>query len=150
MLGIAHAALVTRDFPRLRAFYTEIFGAEPAYGGDDDTARGGPGFLRIGNLTLHVFERHEDPLGGVSDDEAATAFRRGRIDHIALLPENETEFVAVRDRLVARGASTGEVIDFGAVVSLFATDPDGTLLEVSVPHAAGWDPPFALSPPGRA
>lgn len=148
MLGIAHAALVTRNFPRLRAFYTEMFGAEPAYGGADDTGRGGPGFLRIGNLILHVFERHEHPLGGVSDKAAATAFQRGRIDHIAVLAEDESEFAAVRDRLVARGASTGEVLDFGPVASLFATDPDGTMLEISVASPAGWDPPFALSPPG--
>lgn len=124
MLGIAHAALVTRDFARLRAFYTDIFGAEPAYAGADDTARGGPGFLRIGNLTLHVFERHEDAPGGVSDDAAATAFGRGRIDHVALLAEDEAEFAAVRDRLIDRETTTGEVVDFGPLASLFAIDPD--------------------------
>lgn len=109
MLGIAHAAVITRDFVRLRALHTEILGAVPAHGGADNTARGGPGFLRIGDLVFHVFERNEDALGGVDDDTAATWFRRGRIDHIALLADDEAEFVAVRDRLVACGASTREV-----------------------------------------
>ena len=126
-----------------------MLGAEPAYGGADDTASGGPGFLRLGDLVLHVFEHPGDAPGGVPDDAAAMPLRRGRVDHIAVLAEDAAEFVAVRDRLVARGASTGEVIDFGPVVSLFATDPDGTMVEVSLPHTTGWDPPFALSePPG--
>jgi hypothetical protein len=64
-----------------------------------------------------------------------------------VLAEDAAEFVTVRDRVVARGASTGEVVDFGPVVSLFATDPDGTVVEVSVPHTTGWDPPFPLSEP---
>lgn len=150
MLGIAHVALVTRDFLRLRAFYTEVFGAQPAYAGADDTARGGPGFLRLGDLVLHVFEDAGDAPGGISDDAAATPLRRGRVDHIALLAQDGEELVAVRELLVARGASNGEVVDFGPVMSLFAADPDGTVIEVSLPQAGDWVAPFPLSePPGR-
>lgn len=49
-------------------------------------------------------------------------------------------FATIRERLVARGATDGEVVDFGPLVSLFAVDPDGAPLEVTLDKPPGWAP----------
>ncbi len=57
---------------------------------------------------------------------------RGAIDHYAMAVESEEELLAIRDRLVAVGASPGEVTQFGAGLrSVFFRDPDGAELEVA-------------------
>jgi catechol 2,3-dioxygenase-like lactoylglutathione lyase family enzyme len=57
---------------------------------------------------------------------------RGPIDHYALAVDSEEKLLQIRDRLVARGASPGEVTQFGpALLSVFFRDPDGAELEVA-------------------
>ncbi|MBA3302068.1 MAG: VOC family protein [Thermoleophilaceae bacterium] len=126
--GVHHLAVMTPDFERLAAFYTEVFGAE-VLGRDPG---GGPGFLDIGGVRLHVFTRADE-------------VPRGRIDHFALEASGLDEFTTLRSRLVEREASTGEVIDFGGPVSLFFEDPDGHLCEVSLDKPEGFDPPFEVT-----
>lgn len=58
-------------------------------------------------------------------------FRRGRLDHIALAARDEGALEILRRRLVAHGACEGKVSDFGSVVSVWFTDPDGMELEVA-------------------
>ncbi len=110
------------------------------------------GFIRVGDSTLHAFEVPDGPLGGVDAEQGGHAFRRGRIDHFSLEAADVEAFAAVRDRLVARGASDGAVTDFGPLVSLFFTDPDGFMLELSLTKPPGWEPPFPVTPfdPGNA
>ena len=146
--SVGHIAVVTRDFGRLAAFYADAFGAEVPERSDRDR-HGGLGFVRLGDVTLHVFERPDGPLGGVTPELGARTFGRGRIDHFSLEAVDLPAFVAVRDRLVALGASDGAVTDFGPLVSLFFADPDGFLLEVSLTKTPDWDPPFAVVPFGR-
>ena len=50
---------------------------------------------------------------------------RGRLDHFGLQAASAEAFETIRRRLVERGASDGNVNDFGAVRSLFLRDPDG-------------------------
>ncbi|MGI8632930.1 MAG: VOC family protein [Solirubrobacterales bacterium] len=147
MRGINHVALVTRDLARLTAFYTEVFGAEPAYERTENDRGRGLDFLRVGSVVLHVFERPGEAPGGISDEAASEPLARGRVDHVALEADDTEEFAAVRDRLIALGAAGPEVIDFGPLVSLFATDPDGSQVEVALLRPPGWEPPFALTPP---
>lgn len=56
-----------------------------------------------------------------------------RLHHVGMLTSSLEEFVAVRQRLVDRGASDGRVEDFGMHVSVLATDPDGGMLDVMLP-----------------
>lgn len=144
--SIGHIALVTRDLERLAAFYADVFGADTGERSAHDR-QAGLGFIRIGDSTaLHVFERRDGPLGGVPDGQGGRAFGRGRIDHFSLEAADLTAFVAVRERLVALGASDGTVTDFGPLVSLFFTDPDGFLMELSLTKPPDWDPPFDVTP----
>lgn len=43
----------------------------------------------------------------------------------ASLDAFEVTFEVIRDRLIARGAADRFVTDFGPILSLFFTDPDG-------------------------
>jgi catechol 2,3-dioxygenase-like lactoylglutathione lyase family enzyme len=139
---------VTRDLDRLAAFYGEVFGAALGERSERDL-RAGLGFISIGDAAaLHVFERHEDALGGVPDALAMEPFRRGRIDHFSLAAADLAGFAEARDRLIAVGASDGTVVDFGPLVSVFFIDPDGYGVELSLAKTPEWDPPFEVVQPG--
>jgi catechol 2,3-dioxygenase-like lactoylglutathione lyase family enzyme len=139
--GIDHVAVLTADTERLTAFYREVFGATSEPVQDQDGFRltlvhVGPG------SELNVFEI----AGNAENERQQPMFGRGRLDHLGLRATSLEAFDAIRDRLVARGASDGFVTDFGHVLSLFFTDPDGLEAEVCVanPDAA----PGVHHPPG--
>jgi catechol 2,3-dioxygenase-like lactoylglutathione lyase family enzyme len=136
LAGAHHVALVTADLDRSCAFYAEVFDGEVP-GRTESELRLGLGFVRLEGIALHIFER----------PDALPA--RGRIDHIGLRADSLDSFIAARDRLVERGATTGEVTDFDSLVSLFFEDPDGQLMELSLDKTAGFAPPFEVSPPRR-
>ncbi len=120
------------------------------YGRTAGDRAGGLGFIAIGEaIVLHVFERPGGSLGGVDDELARRPLARGRIDHFSLEAADLDGFLVIRDRLLAREASDGSVTDFGPLVSLFFTDPDGFQGEVSLTKTPGWDPPFDVEPARR-
>jgi catechol 2,3-dioxygenase-like lactoylglutathione lyase family enzyme len=128
--GVNHVAILTADSERLHAFYREVFDAEVLM----DSAIG-PGqrlsFIHIGGgRDLNVFE-----IDG--NEEAAhqtPMFGRGRIDHLGLQAASVDAFDEIRRRLMARRSTDGFVTNFGPVLSLFFTDPDGLEGEVCVPN----------------
>jgi hypothetical protein len=63
---------------------------------------------------------------------------RGRIDHFALLVDDAALF-EVRDRLVAAGASKGDVTELGPYRSVLFRDPDGLEGSIVCPNPA-FDP----------
>ena len=140
--GFNHVAVLTADTDRFTSFYEEVFGATV-----DGVLRDDDGFrltlVKVGPYAeLNVFE-----IAG--NEEAARQspmFGRGRLDHLGLQAASIDAFAAIRDRLVARGASDGFVTDFGQVLSVFFRDPDGLEGEVCVtnPDRA----PGAFNPPG--
>ena len=140
--GFNHVAVLTADTDRLIAFYSEMFGAKV-----DGEVRPGDGMrltvLKIGTTAeLNVFE-----LDGNSEAARQTPmFGRGRLDHLALQAASIEAFDEIRDRLMQRGASDGFVTDFGPVLSLFFTDPDGLEAEVCFPNPDAQ--PGVMNPPG--
>ena len=86
-------------------------------------------FIRIGETAeLNVFEID----GNTEADRQTPMFQRGRIDHLGLQAASIDAFDEIRRRLIERGASDEFVTDFGAILSLFFTDPDGLEGEVCV------------------
>ena len=86
---------------------------------------------------VHVFEQPGyDPA---ADGVGTEMFSRGRIDHFGLLLGSVPDLEAVRDRLVAVGASDGEVRPLGPVWSVHFTDPDGLEGEVNAVRT-DWSP----------
>jgi catechol 2,3-dioxygenase-like lactoylglutathione lyase family enzyme len=126
LTGFNHVATVTRDMDRLVAFYQEVFDATPVF---DLVA---PGLelrhvgLDIGGAFIHAWEADERTTGSFPQE----MFRRGRLDHIALAARDEAALEILRHRLVEHRACEGNVTDFGSILSVWFTDPDGMELEV--------------------
>lgn len=124
--GFNHVATMTRDMDRLIDFYREVFDAAPVF---DLVA---PGLdlrhvgIDVGNAFVHAWEATESTTGAFPHE----MFRRGRLDHLALEARDEEALEILRRRLVARGACEGNITDFGAILSVWFTDPDGMELEV--------------------
>lgn len=140
--GFNHVAILTSDTERLVEFYGDVFGATV-----DGEMREGDDFrltlVKVGpHSELNVFEMR----GNEEATRQVPMFGRGRLDHLGLQAADLAAFDTIRDRLIGRGASDGFVTDFGPVLSVFFTDPDGLEAEVCVgnPDAE----PGVLNPPG--
>ena len=85
--------------------------------------------LRTGPASwLHPAEVHGNTFGTASP----AMFDRGHLDHLALTASSSHAFEAIRQRLIDRGASDGEIDDLGAFRSIWFNDPDGMRGEVVV------------------
>ena len=143
--GVNHVAIITKDAHRLHAFYRDIFDATVSR--EAEEAPEGPGvrlsFVDIGPMTqLNVFEIDDNHEA----ERQTPMFGRGRIDHLGLQAASTAAFDTIRQRLIDVGATDGFVTDFGPILSLFFTDPDGLEGEVCVPNPAGRS--GAHNPPG--
>jgi catechol 2,3-dioxygenase-like lactoylglutathione lyase family enzyme len=140
--GFNHVAILTADTDRFVTFYQDVFEAEVF----EQQDMGGQGLLtlvRIGELAeINLFEVH----GNTEAERQVPMFGRGRIDHLGLQAASLESFEEIRRRLIDRGASDEFVTDFGPVLSMFFTDPDGLEGEVCVgnPDAV----PGVVNPPG--
>jgi catechol 2,3-dioxygenase-like lactoylglutathione lyase family enzyme len=127
--GLDHVATITNDADRLKAFYTDVFGARVEHDGPEFP--GGPRMviINIGPATeLNVFEIEEN----TEADRQTPMFGRGRLDHIGLHAASLDSFGLIRERLIAAGASDGTVTEFGRKLSIFFRDPDQMECEVLV------------------
>ena len=142
LAGVNHVAVMTSDTDRLHAFYREMFDATVSHDMSE-----GPGFrlslVDIGPYTeLNVFQIAESHEA----ERQRPMFGRGRLDHFGLQAASIDAFDVIRGRLMAGGATDGFVTDFGPVLSLFFTDPDGLEGEVCVPNPDCQ--PGVMNPPG--
>jgi len=74
-------------------------------------------------------------------------FGRGHLDHLGLSVASRESFLEVRRRLIAAGASDGEVSDLGPKWCLWFRDPDGMHTEVCWtrdPSLRGYHAPVPL------
>lgn len=140
--GVNHVAILTNDTARLATFYREVFDAE--VDGEVAESEGVQlTFIRIGkSAELNVFQID----GNREADRQTPMFGRGRIDHMGLQAASMEAFEEIRRRLIARGATDEFVTDFGPILSLFFTDPDGLEGEVCVPNP--YAVPGVTNPPG--
>jgi hypothetical protein len=100
-------------------------------------------FVRIGKTSeINLFEVN----GNTEAERQTPMFGRGRIDHLGLQAESFDAFEEIRRRLMGRGAADEFVTDFGPVLSLFFTDPDGLEGEVCVANPDAQ--PGVVNPPG--
>ena len=140
--GVNHVAVLTNDTDRLHSFYREVFEAAVTH----DMAIGDGmrlSMVDIGPFTeLNVFQID----GNQESDRQTPMFGRGRLDHMGLQAKSIEAFDLIRGRLIAYGATDGFVTDFGPVLSLFFTDPDGLEGEVCVTNPDRR--PGVMNPPG--
>lgn len=136
---LGHAAVNTPDLDRFRRFYEDVIGLRLVV---ISHPVGAP-FRRLGAFTDRdghtvVLLAFEVPgyESGVPDDVIG---RRGRIDHIAFLAANQSEFDEIVARLVDAGASSGEVGLLGPVKSILFVDPDGAHHNLQIMNTS-WQP----------
>ncbi|MET0864489.1 MAG: VOC family protein [Nakamurella sp.] len=136
-LGFSHVAIVTADLDRFRAFYEEAIGLETTV-----VFSGGAGHTRqaivmAGDSMLHVFEVADyDP---VTRNTSPAMFQRGRLDHMGFTVSDLAALTAIRDRLRALDASSGDIHQLGPMFSLRFVDPDGLESEINCFNSA-FDP----------
>jgi catechol 2,3-dioxygenase-like lactoylglutathione lyase family enzyme len=139
--GFNLVALLTADTEQFVAFFEEVFEARVI--GSQEPMGGRLTFVKIGDdAEFNVFE----VPGNTEAARQTPMLGRGRIDHFGLQAASLEAFEEIRRRLIARGAADEFVTDFGQVLSLFFTGPDGLEGEVCVanPDAV----PGAFNPPG--
>jgi catechol 2,3-dioxygenase-like lactoylglutathione lyase family enzyme len=139
--GFNHVAVLTGDTERFVEFYRAMFGAEVI--GGQSTPIGELTFVKIGkDAEFNLFEVPDN----TEHERQTPMFGRGRIDHLGLQAASLEAFEEIRGRLMERGAADDFVTDFGPVLSLFFTDPDGLEGEVCVPNPDAV--PGVSNPPG--
>jgi catechol 2,3-dioxygenase-like lactoylglutathione lyase family enzyme len=124
--GFNHLAVLTGDLERLVAFYCDVLGGEPV---DVPPPPGSTRALavRFGPTSaLVVLAVDDNPYTDGHGDE----LQRGHLDHVGFEVPTAAALEAVRQRLVTAGASDGRINDYGALVTVGFTDPDGMATEV--------------------
>jgi catechol 2,3-dioxygenase-like lactoylglutathione lyase family enzyme len=138
--AVNHIALMTGALDRLADFYATMFGAQ-ILARSEGTPR--KCFLQLTPATsLHLFEVGAERARRADDD----AFDPGSINHFAIEARDPGEFVRIRARLIQAGRADETVYDAPDLYTIFATDPDGMFIELTLRKVTGWDPPFATKP----
>jgi catechol 2,3-dioxygenase-like lactoylglutathione lyase family enzyme len=132
--GVHHVTFLTEDMDRLLAFYVRVFDAEVTLDMTEEGVR--HAFLKVGSTTvLHPFQMLEGP----GPPPPAPMFRRGRLDHFALLAPSEEAFRELRRRIEAEGAADGDVRDMKSYWIMGYFDPDGAAHEVMLRRPSSAD-----------
>ena len=135
LIGVNHVATVTADLDGLIDFYDRIFEAKclwdeeiPVMVLKSSRRSARHAFISLGGPTvLHAWQIEDvDPA-----DFDGEIFERGRVDHFSLATPTYRDFERLRTRLTEEGATTGEVTDFGLMISFSFRDPDGLWAEVT-------------------
>jgi catechol 2,3-dioxygenase-like lactoylglutathione lyase family enzyme len=127
--GVSHVAMVTADLDRYRAFYENVVGLDTALVLGPSSDIGRHAIFFAGDTAFTVFEVVDyDPAAhGIG----SAMFERGRLDHLGFAVPDEAALGEVRDRLVAAGASSGDIHPLGPTLSVRYQDPDGFEGEVN-------------------
>ena len=124
--GVHHLTFLTEDIDRLVGFYGRVFDAPKTLDMTEEGVR--HVFLEVGPTTvLHPFQILDGPP---LPEAPGVMFRRGRLDHFALLAASRDAFVALRRRIESEGAADGDVRDMETMWIMGFHDPDGCYVEV--------------------
>lgn len=129
LTGIHHVTLVVEDLDRTTGFYRDILGltlVREAANDDDPGARhfwfgdaeGSPGTL----VSFLEYPSMEEGVVG-----------RGSTHHLAFAVGSRAEQDAWRDWLISKDVPCSEPLERGGLRSLYLRDPDGHVLEITVP-----------------
>lgn len=131
-MGFHHVALATTDLPATHRFYTDAMGFTLVKAVVAPT--GNPGgwakhvFYDTGNGELMAFwELFDDNLSGFDPAISTSQGLPDWVNHLAFAATPDT-LATHRDRWLANGIDVAEV-DHGFCVSIYATDPNGILVE---------------------
>ena len=128
--GINHLALVTKDMDATTRFYHGVLGARLV------ATIGTPAFrhyfFEIGEgNTVAFFEYHDADIGTFAKPAGVPDPRAMQFDHLSLNVADEHALESLRSRLKSFGCEVTDVVDHGAMRSIYFTDPNGIALEAS-------------------
>ena len=128
--GINHLALVTADMDATVRFYHGTLGARLV--STIATATFRHYFFEFGpHCTVAFFEYADTTIEPFAKPAGVPDLRAPQFDHLALNVPDEEALHALQRRLKASNCEVTDVIDHGAVRSVYFTDPNGIALEAS-------------------
>jgi catechol 2,3-dioxygenase-like lactoylglutathione lyase family enzyme len=140
--GVHHLAIATRDVKSQVEFFTQVCGMELVamywMHGVENTVHA---FLRLGDRSsLALVQAPEmqaiEPALGVSHPGfTAGNVAGGAMQHVAFNVDSEADLLAMRDRLRTHGHFVMGPIDHGMCQSIYATAPEGVMIEFSTSTA---------------
>lgn len=132
LAGLDHVATATAELDRLIAFYRDNFDLEPM-AGFPLTGADGRRIVLIplaDGIMLQAVEVASLPAPPPLSPPGAIFFGVSRFDHCSFRATSEESFETLRTRLMAAGASDGNVLSSGPLRFFRFTDPDGWFAEV--------------------
>src|SRR6185295_13416641 len=140
--GVHHLAIATRDVKEQVRFFSEVCGMELVamywMHGVENTVHA---FLRLGDasslaLVQSPAMQRIDPAFGVSHPGfTAGDVAGGAMQHVAFNVDSVDELLAMRDRLRTHGHWVMGPIDHGMCQSIYATAPEGLMIEFAASSA---------------
>ena len=128
--GINHLALVTADMDATVRFYHGTLGARLV--STIATATFRHYFFEFGpHCTVAFFEYADTTIEPFAKPAGLPDLRAPQFDHLALNVPDEEALHALQRRLTTSDCEVTDVIDHGAVRSVYFTDPNGIALEAS-------------------
>lgn len=127
-IGVNHIAVVTADLDGYRAFYEGTIGLDTALVLAPGPGHGRQAIVFAGDVMLHVFEVAD---GRAPAGAGSAMLERGRHDHLAFTVRDEAALTGLRDRLIAVGASSGDIRPLGWMLSVRYVDHEGFEGEVN-------------------
>jgi len=134
-MGFHHVAIATRDLDATHRFYTEAMGFELVKTNVAPTGNPGGGwakhlFYDTGDGTLIAFwELHDDTLPDAFDTAISTGLGLPEwVNHLAFDAPSLDDLGAAARRWQEAGITVIE-LDHGWCTSIYATDPNGVLVE---------------------
>jgi catechol 2,3-dioxygenase-like lactoylglutathione lyase family enzyme len=128
--GINHLALVTADMDATVRFYHGTLGAHLV--STIATATFRHYFFEFGpQCTVAFFEYADTTIEPFVKPAGVPDIRAPQFDHLALNVPDEGALHALQRRLKASNCEVTDVIDHGAVRSVYFSDPNGIALEAS-------------------
>jgi catechol 2,3-dioxygenase-like lactoylglutathione lyase family enzyme len=138
-MGFHHVAVAAGDIDAIHRFYTEALGFDLVKAVVAPTPTERPGgwarhlFYDTGNGQLIAFWDLHDPLLP-ADFEPGLSTAMGLpnwVNHLAFAADSLDDLATKRERLLDNGHDVAE-IDHGWCTSIYANDPNGTLVEFCV------------------
>ena len=121
---VHHVTAIAADLERTIGFYRDVLGLGIVQDGpsDDDPRARHVWFATPEGALVTFMEYPQLP---------APVIGPGATHHFALVVESAEELAGWRDYLRGRGIETSDVLDRGALRSLYLRDPDGHVVELA-------------------
>ncbi|HSH78065.1 MAG TPA: VOC family protein [Herpetosiphonaceae bacterium] len=134
--GAHHLALVTRDLDATVRFYHGLLDMPLLAAMEPMPYHGRHCFFAAGSFLMHFFEDAGAEIAAPPHgwERNRITFVPGAAQHIAVSLEDETDLVALRERLMAAGVAVTEMMNQGPLLQFLFVDNNGLMIE------ANWSP----------